>query len=165
MFLSHAHRPTTPCHHARATKISLNAPPLHFELWILNPHVLARSRFLRPCASRRARFANTLRPHFHHLKPCMSSAGSQTHIASGHPTPVFRFVSARRRLAPAPLLRHRLTDVLSPSSFLSRNPSRSHTPFAACTSARRRVRSRDLCIPCPRARFASDRSRHSTPLS
>jgi hypothetical protein len=37
MFLSHAQRSTPPSHHARATKTSLNAPPLQFELVILNP--------------------------------------------------------------------------------------------------------------------------------
>jgi hypothetical protein len=90
--------PSRPRHENLAQRTAAPIRIVDFKSSAASPHVLARSRFLRPCASHRARFANTLRPHFHHLKPCMSSAGSQTHIASGNPTPVFRFVSAR----PAP---------------------------------------------------------------
>ena len=93
--------PSRPRHKNLAQHTAAPIRIVDFKSSAASPHVLARSRFLRPCASRRARFANTLSPHFHHLKPCMSSAGSQTHIASGHPTPVFCFVSAR----PAPRTR------------------------------------------------------------
>jgi hypothetical protein len=89
------HHTSRPRHENLAQRTAAPIRIVDFKSSAASPHVLARPRFLRPCASRRARFANTLRPHFHHLKPCMSSAGSQAHISSGNPTPVFRFVSAR----------------------------------------------------------------------
>jgi hypothetical protein len=149
MFLSHAHRSTTPCLHARATKTSLNAPPLRLELWILNPRRRRLTSLPAPASCVLApRTAPGLLTHSVHTSTTSSLACPPPAHKHTSPPATQRPSSASsrldRRLASLlPLLRHHLADLSSPSSFLSRNPSPSHPlcRLYICTTARSQSRS------------------------